>query len=111
MLSRGQQREKLKCYLTPFGCVKKKVLTRRGLCPPAQVCALGPPSSSAKHCLVQVEEGSTTETHCHGAERTEGWTCRCSAALQRDSKLKARRITQETVGHHKEMRHQWRKQC
>lgn len=109
MLSRDQQREKLKCYLTPFGCVKKKVLPSEVLVPLPRSVLWVLTSSSAKHCLVQVDEGSPTKTHHHGEERTEGWTCHCSAALQHDSTLKARRIIRETVAHHKEMRHQWRK--
>lgn len=45
------------------------------------------------------------------ATGTRGRTCSGSAALQRDSNLKARRTIRKTAGHHKEMRRQWRKQC
>lgn len=47
------------------------------------------PLSRSATALMQ-EEGSPTEIHHHGKERTEGLTCCGSAALQCDSELRAR---------------------
>lgn len=50
-------REKnLKCYLTPFGCIKK-VLPGEVPVPLSRSVLWVLPSSSAKHCLVQGEAG------------------------------------------------------
>lgn len=57
------------------------------------------------------KKGSPARTHRQGAERMEGWTYCCSASQQPDPKLKAWRVTQETVTLHEKMKHQWRKRC